>query len=172
VLQRVACGVNWGIETRSKQVVSASGARVGKTGQSRGGSEGDELELGKENGMMLAQTDGMRCNNGRLTPCCNELQVAMETGSRFEGKKVTGLFRFLPTTSTFYTDKALVYWLAMLPELLLFLSGHPSSLFVPSPPEPALATTSVLSPSFSSLFHPGKRSVPYPCVVIDTDHSC
>jgi gamma-tubulin complex component 4 len=46
----------------------------------------------------------------------------------------------------------------MLAELLLVLSGLPSSFFVPSPAPPAIPTTLSVSPSLSQYLHPGETS--------------
>ena len=45
----------------------------------------------------------------------------------------------------------------MLAELLLVLSGHPSSFFVPSPSAPASAGTLTISPSLNEYLHPGEQ---------------
>ncbi|WVQ79289.1 hypothetical protein IAT38_001385 [Cryptococcus sp. DSM 104549] len=44
----------------------------------------------------------------------------------------------------------------MLAEVLLVLSGHPSSFFIPHPPAPSTPTTFHLSPSLASYLHPGE----------------
>lgn len=46
----------------------------------------------------------------------------------------------------------------MLAELLLVLSGHPSTFFVPFSPLPSLPTTLTVSPSLADYLHPGEIS--------------
>ncbi|WVR08191.1 hypothetical protein IAU60_005237 [Kwoniella sp. DSM 27419] len=46
----------------------------------------------------------------------------------------------------------------MLAEVLLVLSGHSSSFFIPSPPGPSTATTLVVSPHVREYLHPGEIS--------------
>ena len=45
----------------------------------------------------------------------------------------------------------------MLAELLLVLSGHPSSFFEPFPSPPSSASTFTISPSLQEFLHPGER---------------